>query len=77
MKLLEDRILKDGRLDEFVKNRYASFESGIGATVVSGEATLESLAEYALNLNVVEDKNSGRQEYLESIINTIMFGEQI
>ena len=44
------------------------------ADIVSGKATLESLSEYALKLNVVEEKKSGAQEYLESIVNQIMFG---
>ena len=68
------KIVEDGRIDEFVKNRYASYNSGIGADIVSGKATLESLSEYALKLNVVEEKKSGSQEYLESVINQIMFG---
>ena len=68
------KIVEDGRIDEFVRNRYASYNSGIGADIVSGKATLESLSEYALKLNVVEEKKSGSQEYLESIINQIMFG---
>lgn len=68
------KIIEDGRIDEFVKNRYASYNSGIGADIVSGKATLESLSEYALKLNVVEEKKSGAQEYLESVINQIMFG---
>ena len=68
------KIVEDGRIDEFVKNRYASYNTGIGAEIVSGKATLESLSEYALNLNVVEEKKSGAQEYLESVINQIMFG---
>lgn len=68
------KIVEDGRIDEFVKNRYASYNTGIGADIVSGKATLESLSEYALKLNVVEEKKSGAQEYLESVINQIMFG---
>ena len=68
------KIVEDGRIDEFVKNRYASYNTGIGAEIVSGKATLESLSEYALSLNVVEEKKSGAQEYLESVINQIMFG---
>ena len=47
---------------------------GSGLDIVSGKATLESLSEYALKLNVVEEKKSGAQEYLESVINQIMFG---
>ena len=71
---IANRIIEDGRIDEFVEKRYASFKTGIGADIVSGKATLESLSEYALSLNVVEDKNSGSQEYLESVVNDIMFG---
>ena len=71
------KIIEDGRIDEFVKKRYSSFESGIGKKIVNGETTLAELSDYALKLNVVEDKNSGRQEYLESIINDVMFGGTI
>ncbi len=67
------KIIEDGRIDEFVKERYASFESGIGKDIVDGKMTLEKLSDYALSLNVVEEKASGRQEYLESIINDLMF----
>ncbi|MBR2024674.1 MAG: xylose isomerase, partial [Clostridia bacterium] len=68
------KIIEDGRIDAFVKERYASYNSGIGLDIVSGKATLESLSEYALKLNVVEENKSGAQEYLESIVNQIMFG---
>ena len=68
------KIIEDGRIDAFVKERYSSYNSGIGLDIVSGKATLESLSEYALKLNVVEEKKSGAQEYLESVINQIMFG---
>ena len=68
------KIIEDGRIEKFVKDRYASYNTGIGADIVSGKATLESLSEYALKLNVVEEKKSGAQEYLESVINQIMFG---
>lgn len=68
------KIIEDGRIDKFVSDRYASYNEGIGAEIVSGKATLESLSEYALNLNVVEEKKSGAQEYLEGVINQIMFG---
>ncbi len=58
----------DGRVEEFVKQRYASFDSGIGADVESGAATLEGLSNHALSQPepVIP---SGRQEMLENIIN--------
>ena len=70
---IADRIVKDGRIDEFVKKRYASFTHGIGKKIVNDEMTLETLSDYALEIDVIEDKNSGRQEYLESVVNDIMF----
>ncbi|MCG8528391.1 MAG: xylose isomerase [Opitutales bacterium] len=61
-------IKTDGRIEELVKARYASFDSGIGAKIESGEATLESLAEYALSAGEPA-LASGRQELVENIIN--------
>ena len=68
-----DKIIKDGRIEEFIRQRYVSFKKGIGADIINGRTSLEALSAYALELGSVEDKNSGRQEYLESIINNIMF----
>lgn len=70
---IADKIIRDGRIDDFIKQRYASFRNGIGADIINGEIDIEGLSAYALELGSVEDKNSGRQEYLESIINNIMF----
>ncbi len=68
------RIIEDGRIDSFVKERYASYTSGIGADIVNGNTSLEALSAYALALGSVECHTSGRQEYLESIVNDILFG---
>ena len=62
------RIIEDKALDEFVERRYRSYQTGVGASIVSGEATLESLAAYAYTLDEVK-LESGRQEYLETLIN--------
>ena len=71
---IADKIIQDGRIDSFVSERYASFNSGIGAEIVSGNATLEILSAYALNAGNITSQNSGKQEYLESVLNDIMFG---
>lgn len=65
-------LIEDGRLDEFVKERYDSYNHGIGKRISEKEVTLEELYEYALSIEDLEVE-SGRQEYLESIINQIMF----
>jgi NitT/TauT family transport system substrate-binding protein len=50
-------------------------KSGIGADILSGKATLESLEKYALERGeVVDVVESGRQEYLENVLNAVMFG---
>lgn len=66
-------IIEDGRIDSFVKERYSSFEVGLGAKVRRGETTLEELSEYAARLGKPEFPGSGKQEYLEGIINSILF----
>lgn len=67
------KIIEDKRIDEFIKERYNSFKDGIGAKIVSGEADLEMLSNYAIGLNKVEEKSSGRQEWLESVLNEVIF----
>jgi xylose isomerase len=66
-------IIEDGRIDSFINERYASYESGIGAKIRAGEATLEELSEYAEKLGKPALPSSGRQEYLESIVNSVLF----
>jgi len=67
-------LIEDGRIDEFVKERYASFSTGIGAKIRRKETTLEKLADYASEMKSLELPGSGRQEYLESVVNSILFG---
>ena len=67
-------LIEDGRLDAFVRDRYASFEGGIGKSIEDGTATLESLAAHALTLGKTNKPESGRQEYLQSVVNQILFG---
>ncbi len=68
------KLIEDGRLDAFKKKKYSSFESGIGAKIVSGKTSLEELSVYAEKLGKPELPGSGKQEYLESVINQILFG---
>ena len=67
------RLIEDGRIDRFVKERYSSFESGIGRKIVNDETSLEELATYAENMGAPEIPSSGRQEYLESVVNSVLF----
>lgn len=69
-KLIEDRVLED-----FIDKRYSSFKEGIGADVVSGKATLASLAEYALNNENPRRNESGRQEWLKAKLNQYILAD--
>jgi xylose isomerase len=62
-------VRKDGRLADFVKERYASWDSGIGAKIESGKTTLKELEAYMLKKGEVSGNVSGRQEFLENLIN--------
>jgi len=62
-------IRTDGRLAEFVKQRYSSWDSGIGARIESGKTTLKELEAYMLKKGEVTGNASGRQEFLENLIN--------
>lgn len=67
-------IIEDGRIDAFVRERYASFGVGIGAKIRSGQASLTELAAEAEKMGHPLAPSSGRQEYLEGILNNILFG---
>src|ERR1700743_1436477 len=54
-------IIEDGRLDKFVKQRYSTFDSGIGAQIERGEVGFEQLEAYTLK-NGEPVIASGRQE---------------
>jgi len=61
-------IRKDGRLADFVKQRYSSFDAGIGAKIEAGKVGFKQLEKYALANKEVKNE-SGRQEFLENLIN--------
>ncbi|AIW41601.1 xylose isomerase [Paenibacillus polymyxa] len=69
-KLIEDRVFED-----FIEKRYSSFKEGIGADIVSGKATLASLAEYALANETPRKNVSGRQEYLKATLNQYILAD--
>lgn len=64
-------IREDGRLEQFVKERYASFDSELGAEIESGKCSFETLEKAAL-ANGEPVLASGRQEMLENLINEFL-----
>lgn len=67
-------LREDGTIDKFIADRYSSWKSGIGADIISGKATIEDLEAYVLSKGEVLDSvGSGRQEYLENVLNSVLF----
>jgi len=66
------RIIEDGRIDGFVAERYAGYETELGRKIRSGKATLTELAARAEEMGKPAMPGSGKQEYLHSIINQLM-----
>ena len=67
------KLKADGRLDEFVQARYATYETGLGLEIVQGNAGMAALEAFALEQGDV-CTTSGKQEYLEHVMNCVMFG---
>ena len=62
-------IRKDGRLEKFVQQRYSSWDSGIGAKIEAGKVGFKELEAYMLAKGDADANASGRQEFLENLIN--------
>ncbi|HSH95756.1 MAG TPA: xylose isomerase, partial [Roseimicrobium sp.] len=62
-------IRKDGRLAEFVRERYSSWDTGIGKRIEDGKENFETLEAYMLKKGEANRNSSGRQEFLENLIN--------
>lgn len=62
-------IRADGKLEQFVKERYQSWDQGVGADIEAGKHNFKTLEAYMLEKGEVSPNQSGRQELLEHIFN--------
>jgi xylose isomerase len=62
-------IRAEGEFSKFVKDRYSSFDSGIGKEIDTGSTDFEKLEAYMLQKGEVAPNKSGRQEMLENLFN--------
>lgn len=67
------KMLDDGFFEDNLKQRYASYSQGIGKDIVDGKADFKSLEQYAINKETIGNI-SGKQEYLETILNEYILG---
>src|SRR5277367_2674775 len=69
---LGSKIRAEGKLEAFVANRYASFDSGYGASIENGKIGFKELEKLVLTKLGEPKPKSGRQEYLENLLNTYL-----
>lgn len=62
------RMIKDGRLDKFVKQRYSGWDAAFGRKIEKKEVGFAELEAYTLEHGEPEVQ-SGRQEMLENLLN--------
>jgi len=67
--LIAEKMLQEGQLDRHVDARYAGWATEFGQEVLGGKMTLDAVADRVLQRNVDTPPQSGRQEYLENLLN--------
>ena len=71
---LARKILADGKFETFLADRYASYDTGYGQEIETGKATFKSLENLVLGKLGEPKPRSGKQEYLENLLNTYLHG---
>ena len=62
-------MIEDGTLDQFVSDRYAGWQTPAAQDMLAGKLTLEEIAARVEAEGINPKPRSGRQEYLENVIN--------
>jgi xylose isomerase len=66
-------IRADGVLAKMVRDRYASWDAGVGAEVEAGKHSFESLEKYISAKGEAAASQSGHQELFENVVNRYFF----
>jgi xylose isomerase len=67
------KIRETGELDGMIRDRYASWDKGLGAEIEAGQHNLDSLEKLMLRKGDVTPNTSGRQELFENVVNRYIF----
>ena len=69
---LARRILAEGKFEQFVADRYASFDTGYGKDIEKRKVGFTELSKLVLGKLGEPTPRSGKQEYLENLLNTYL-----
>jgi xylose isomerase len=67
--LAAERMIQDGTLAKAVDDRYAGWRTAFGRDILDGKSSLEALSSHVLGNDTDPEPVSGRQEYLENLVN--------
>ncbi len=67
--LIAEQMISDGKLAAFVEDRYAGWNGKEGKAILAGKRSLDDLSDYVLKKNLDPQPKSGKQEYLEGLLN--------
>ncbi len=67
--LAAERMIQDGRLARAIEDRYAGWRGPLGKDILAGASSLEALSSHVLGRDTDHEPVSGRQEYLENLVN--------
>jgi xylose isomerase len=66
--LIADRMLEDGKLQAFIDERYAGWDTPFGHEILAGRVSLADLSERVFSQRIEPTPRSGRQEMLENLV---------
>ena len=62
-------LIEDGEFDRLLDERYAGWDQGLGKDILAGKLSLADIAGRVERDNLNPQPRSGRQEYLENLVN--------
>jgi xylose isomerase len=71
---LARRILAEGKFEQFVADRYSSYDTGYGQDIEKRRVGFRELNKLVLTKLGEPKPRSGKQEYLENLLNTYLHG---
>lgn len=67
--LIAARMIEEGKLEALLAERYGGWDGAEGRAILAGERSLETLCAQALAADLDPQPRSGRQEFLEGLVN--------
>ena len=68
--LIAAQMMKDGKMEKALTKRYAKWEEPQNQAMLAGKESLDKIAGRVISSGLEPQPKSGRQEYLEGLLNT-------